>query len=236
VFAFDENNVLKTSVKLSDYGLAAGSYNCSHITVASEDRPIRYMPPEALQKARFSEESKERIMAHVCGGGRLQLVGNSQLVTECPDALLGLINSCWCALAKERLTFSELVTALGSIRPLLQQLTPHPAEALLAEERLEREKLARDKTNLEVELARVKLEKQHEEEKAAKFAQRLVEENEAAALLEREAMLRLEANLSLDSKIAGNLHSDQQHQHQQDQHHSGRKEDESEGEGEGVAR
>ena len=52
VFAFDENNVLKTSVKLSDYGLSAGSYNRSHITVASEDRPIRYMPPEALQKGR----------------------------------------------------------------------------------------------------------------------------------------------------------------------------------------
>ena len=195
VFAFDENNVLKTSVKLSDYGLAAGSFNCSHITVASEDRPIRYMPPEALQKARFSEKSdvwafgvvcweiltlgaipfweilcKERIMTHVCGGGRLQLVGNSQLVTECPDALWVLINTCWCELAKERPSFSELVTALGSIRPQLQQLAPHPAEALLAEERLEREKLAREKTTLEVELARVKLEKKQEEEKVAKAA------------------------------------------------------------------
>ena len=79
-------------------------------------------------------------------------------------------------MAKERSTFSELVTALGSTRPQLQQLAPHPAEALLAEERLEREKLARKKTNLEVELAHVKLEKQQEEEKAAAKAAAAAEE------------------------------------------------------------
>ena len=84
------------------------------------------------------------------------------------------------------------------------------------------------------------------------FAQRLMEEDEAVARLEKEAMLRLEqADVeparktsetdvkqlqdekqlqAVDSKIARNVHGD----HQQDQHHIVRKEDESEGEGEGA--
>ena len=43
-----------------------------------------------------------------------------------------------------------------------QIVQPH-AEALLAEERLERDKLAREKTDLEDQLALVKLEKRQEE-------------------------------------------------------------------------
>ena len=118
VFGFDENNVPTTSVKLSDYGLAVGSYNCTHVSLASGDKPIRYMPPEALKRDWFSEKSdvwafgvvcweiltlgvipyfevlEERVITHVCDGSRLQLAGNSQLVCACPDALWGLINSC----------------------------------------------------------------------------------------------------------------------------------------------
>ena len=39
---------------------------------------------------------------------------------------------------------------------------------------------------------------------------------------------------AVDSKIAGNVHRDQQHHHQQYQHHIVRKEDKSEREGEGA--
>jgi serine/threonine protein kinase len=184
VFAFDENDVLTTSVKVSDYGLAVGNYNRTHVSCASGDKPIRYMPPEALRKERFSEKSdvwafgvvcweiltlgdvpyfeilEERVITHVCDGGRLQLVGDSQLVAACPNALWGLINSCWSELPRGRLTFSEVVTALGSMSP---QIVQPRAEALLAEERLEWEKLAREKTDLEAQLALVKLEKRQEE-------------------------------------------------------------------------
>jgi serine/threonine protein kinase len=41
VFAFDENIVPTTSVKLSDYGMAVGCYNCTHVSCASGDKPIR---------------------------------------------------------------------------------------------------------------------------------------------------------------------------------------------------
>ena len=183
VFAFDENDVLTMSVKLSDCGMAVGCYNHTHVEVASGDKPIRYMPPEALRKDRFSEKSdvwafgvvcweiltlgvipyfeilEERVITHVCDGGRLQLVGDSQLVAACPDALWSLIKSCWCTSTEDRPGFSGVVTALGSMSAQMALHRAVRAEALLAEERLEREKLARDKTDLEDQLARDNLEK-----------------------------------------------------------------------------
>jgi serine/threonine protein kinase len=179
VFAFDENDALTMSVNLSDCGMAVGGYNRTYVEVASGDKPIRYMPPEALRRDRFSEKSdvwafgvvcweiltlgvipyfeilEERVITHVCDGGRLQLVGDSHLVAVCPAALWGLINSCFFELPRDRPTFSEVVTALGSMSA---QMAQPRAEALLAEERLQREKLARDKTDLEDQLARVNLE------------------------------------------------------------------------------
>ena len=57
VMSFDESDALKTSVKITDYGLAAGSYNRSHVTIAPVQLPTRYMSPEALQRGRFSQNS-----------------------------------------------------------------------------------------------------------------------------------------------------------------------------------
>ena len=57
VMSFDESDALKTSVKITDYGLAAGSYNRSHVTIAPVQLPTRYMSPEALQRGRFSQYS-----------------------------------------------------------------------------------------------------------------------------------------------------------------------------------
>ena len=220
LFAFDENNVRKTSVKLSDYGLAVGIYNRSHVSFASGDKPVRYMPPEALQKAWFSEKSdvwafgvtcweiltlgdvpyfkilEERIIAHVCDGGRLQLVGDSQLVGECPEALWGLINSCWCTVAKDRPTFAEVVAALGSMSA---QIALPRAEALLAEERLNREK---QKALQEAGDARVARALQVEEEERIKLeeakaaAEKTAAENAAAGKAAAEA----KASMSEHSK------------------------------------
>jgi serine/threonine protein kinase len=57
VMSFDEADALKTSVKITDYGLAAESHNRSHVTIATVELPIRYMSPEALKKGRFSQYS-----------------------------------------------------------------------------------------------------------------------------------------------------------------------------------
>jgi len=56
----------------------------------------------------------------------------------------------------------EEMDRLNAAKIMLED-TLKAAEALLGEERLEREKLARDKTDLEAQLALVKLEKRHEE-------------------------------------------------------------------------
>jgi hypothetical protein len=53
VFVFDQTNVLKTSVKLSDYF----SSLLSSGDLSTGDKLIRYMAPEALQQAKFSEKS-----------------------------------------------------------------------------------------------------------------------------------------------------------------------------------
>ena len=53
VFVFDQTNVLKTSVKLSDYLSSLFSSG----DLSTGDKLIRHMAPEALQQARFSEKS-----------------------------------------------------------------------------------------------------------------------------------------------------------------------------------
>ena len=53
VFVFDQTNVLKTSVKLSDYLSSLFSSG----DLSTGDKLIRYMAPEALQQARFYEKS-----------------------------------------------------------------------------------------------------------------------------------------------------------------------------------
>jgi serine/threonine protein kinase len=207
VFAFDENDALTMSVKLSDYGMAVGCYHRTHVSLASADKPIRYMPPEALRRDRFSEKSdvwafgvvcweiltlgvipyfeilEERVITHICDGGRLQLLGDSHLVAACPDALWSLITSCWCTSTEERPGFSGVVTALGSMSA---QMALHRAEALLAEERLESEKLARDKTDLEDQLARVNVEMRQKEDKAVRAEALLAEERLESEKLARD--------------------------------------------------
>ena len=137
VFGFDKQDVRMTSVKVTDYGLAVGLYGRSHVTLGSAELPVRWMPPEALQKGRFSELSDvwacgvnfweimtlgnipyfdivadDRVLARVCGGARLP----REQISECPDGLWAVMSSCWSVSPKDRPTFSELVVALGAIR------------------------------------------------------------------------------------------------------------------------
>ncbi len=54
LFSFDQHDPLTTSVKVADFGLSVGTYSQTHMYGAQgECRPVRYMPPETLRKARY---------------------------------------------------------------------------------------------------------------------------------------------------------------------------------------
>ena len=56
LFSFDANDPLSTSVKVADFGLSIGSNCQSHVYgAADESKPVRYLPPEALQRGRYNK-------------------------------------------------------------------------------------------------------------------------------------------------------------------------------------
>ena len=57
LFGFDADDVEKVVVKVSDFGLSLSIYGGTHKTVAGGPKPVRYMAPESLSKARYSEKS-----------------------------------------------------------------------------------------------------------------------------------------------------------------------------------
>jgi serine/threonine protein kinase len=57
VFRYDPDDVTKTSVKLSDFGLTVNACTATHMYVSEGPKPVRYLAPEALQKRRYSEKS-----------------------------------------------------------------------------------------------------------------------------------------------------------------------------------
>ena len=57
VTAFDAAKPAITKVKVTDFGLAVSLHYQTHSTVAGDEVPFRWMPPEALRRRRFSEKS-----------------------------------------------------------------------------------------------------------------------------------------------------------------------------------
>ena len=58
VFGFNMKDVSKTLVKVSDFGLAVNACTATHMYVQNEGaKPIRYLAPEALMKARYVARS-----------------------------------------------------------------------------------------------------------------------------------------------------------------------------------
>ena len=127
VFAFEAHDPAATVVKITDFGLVQG-----------EAVPFRWMPPEALQRRRFSEKSDvwaygvtawelltdgqmpfafitsaEAVAERVCGGERLKRPG------ECPDALWALMQRMWAERPADRPTFVEVADALVILRTKL---------------------------------------------------------------------------------------------------------------------
>lgn len=121
---------------MSDFGLTVNGYTATHAYVQNDDaKPIRYLAPESLEKARYSEQSDVwafgvlawelltdgkrpyflipddgAVIANVLGGGRLP----RPTAAQCPsDALWATVEGCWKSRKKDRPTFSSLLVQLG---------------------------------------------------------------------------------------------------------------------------
>ena len=124
--------------KVSDFGLTVSTYGATHRTVQSDTIPVRYLPPEALKRNRYSEASDvwafgvtafellsagmipcfeisndNDVIAHVVGGGRLSRPAEASRVEY--NELWGIVESCWAADAAARPTFAQLSVLLGQL-------------------------------------------------------------------------------------------------------------------------
>ncbi|EKX41069.1 hypothetical protein GUITHDRAFT_75028, partial [Guillardia theta CCMP2712] len=126
VMGFDKEDVRRTSVKVAGYGRAAELVDGSDGRVAGRALPVRYMPPECMQRGRCSEKSDvwaygvtcweiltsgmtpyypmtdPTVIGYVCGGGRLP---REHLLGGCPDGLWAVLESCWATREEDRPTF-----------------------------------------------------------------------------------------------------------------------------------
>jgi serine/threonine protein kinase len=103
LFAFSEEDVRVTSVKVSDFGLTVRkNYNQTYaVGVEGEARPLRWLAPEALRFNRFSEKTDVFSLGtreHIEGG--------------CPDDAWQIITVCVDKDPKRRPRFSELLPML----------------------------------------------------------------------------------------------------------------------------
>ena len=150
VFAFDRERHLATSVKVSDFGLSRHVPD-SYYYGGSHGVPVRWMPPEALTRRRFSDKSDVwafgvtlwevfmlgvtpfflmpndgDVIEAVTGGQRLLKPAN------CPTAVFEkLMRPCWQALPKDRPAFSSLVPVVRACQEEL--LTERTAKATAIE-------------------------------------------------------------------------------------------------------
>jgi len=131
VFGFDPDNAGATEVKITDYGLTREGL-CYY--GGSEAVPIRWIPPEALKRRRWTEKSDvwafgvlmwelwsaaqipysligsdEEVGRLVCSGRRLEQPEG------CPDSVYTLMARCWEERAIHRPSFKELRAELLNI-------------------------------------------------------------------------------------------------------------------------
>jgi serine/threonine protein kinase len=135
LFAFSEQDVRVTSVKVSDFGLTVRkNYNQTYaVGVEGEARPLRWLAPEALRFNRFSEKTdvfslgitiyeiysegqipyfdilEKDLVTHVLGGGR---PSREHIEGGCPDDVWQIITVCVDKDPKRRPRFSELLPML----------------------------------------------------------------------------------------------------------------------------
>ena len=132
VFDFDQEDCSRVLVKLTDYGLSAtGTYVQKSTSSVGDGVPFRWMPPEAIERHRWSEKSDVwafavtlwEMFTHgkvpytfvasdaevakrvVAEGLRLE---RPLQPTECPQGVFAVMQRCWAARAADRLAFADV--------------------------------------------------------------------------------------------------------------------------------
>ena len=219
LFQYNPSCPGSTSVKVSDFGLSMGLYGQSY-AYGKENKPmpIRYVPPEVIQRRKFSEKSDvwafgitmweilndckfpyydipedKEVITFVLGGGRLTAP------PKCPDILWNLMQECWQAQPSKRPSFSELFNTFALIEsdPALKsgglavvQHSPRSKYAIQLDTQYQ--------LSLEEENERIKLEQSKQiallkQEKEAQLEQVRQQLMEAKRREEAERKKRLEA-------------------------------------------
>eukprot|EP00729_Bicosta_minor_P000512 gene512-15033_t len=225
VFVFELDDVTKTVVKVSDFGLTVNGYTATHAYVQNDDaKPIRYLAPEALEKGRYSEQSDVwafgvlawelltdgkkpyflipddgAVIAHVLGGGRLP----RPTAAQCPsDALWATVKGCWKSRKKDRPTFASLLVQLGLAGDGVQGagVSVDGSDVVAAQEAtLQHQKAALEREK--AALAEEKLQMQLEQQKAALAAeQRKVQLERGRVAAQRKAAAEAEQRAAAKQK------------------------------------
>jgi serine/threonine protein kinase len=131
VFRFHASECDQVHVKLTDYGLACTGTSVQMSTSSVGDGvPVRWMPPEAILRRRWSAKSDvwafavtvwemfthgmvpytfifsdSEVGQRVAGGHRLE---RPMTPTECPPGVFSVMLKCWEEEAKARPTFAEV--------------------------------------------------------------------------------------------------------------------------------
>ncbi len=130
-FQFDASDCDQVHVKITDYGLASTGTRLQMSTSSVGDGvPVRWMPPEAIMRRRWSEKSDvwafavtvwemfthglvpytfifsdSEVGQRVAAGHRLE---RPMTPTECPPGVFGVMMKCWAQEEKARPTFVEV--------------------------------------------------------------------------------------------------------------------------------
>ena len=137
VFSMDADDVSKTLVKVTDYGIslqagAMGYLRTSGNTVV----PVRYMPPEAIARRVWTKESDVWsfgvVMWEIFSNGEFPYgnIASDETVADrvregtlrltrppsCPENVWGVMESCWTADRKQRPSITQLKIRIQELR------------------------------------------------------------------------------------------------------------------------
>ena len=145
VFGIDIDDVSKTLVKVSDYGISVQGGGAGYLrTSGNTVVPVRYMPPEAIRRRAWSNESDiwsfGVVMWEIFSNGDYPYgdVPSDETVAarvregtlrltrppSCPESVWMLIENCWAVDRSKRPSFTQLKIHIKELRKIFMDRSP----------------------------------------------------------------------------------------------------------------